>query len=519
MPDYFVGVDIGTSGCKVGVFDESYHCVCLVREGYTVDSPKPGWVELDPNVVWESFRKCLHAALKTLSLVPSKSRFAMSFSVLGDGLIVTDKSGRPLYSGILSSDIRSVDYAKQIEDDLGNDLLSRITGRASHPMTVLPRILWAKSKLLRNKPTGIVFQDFHSWLFTRLGVGPITDYSIASGSLLFDLSTKDWSDQLLAYAEVGKDSLPQVVEAGTVAGVLREPVLAELGFPPGCEVTLVTGAMDQWCNLLGSGSVNQGDCTCSMGTVECVAIILHPSVETDALIKLGMYKAPGVRRDQFVTHALLWNGGGSLGWFCENFAKQEKMTAEKTGVSVYDIVVNPEPKAHGVFFLPHLSGSGTPWMDPLSKGAILGLTLATDVVSLANAIIEGVTFEIKENIVRLENLGVPIKSLKVVGGGSKSDKWLQLKADVLGKVVRRLAFGEAGCMGSAVLARKAMDPSADVAEIAENVVKIEREFEPSSMSEEYARKYEVYKRIYPTLRSLNHYIATVGAEWPVRPRG
>jgi xylulokinase len=507
LSNYLIGVDIGTSGCKLVIFDENYQILSLAHEEYSVNSIKSGWVELEPKDVWGALCNAMRAAIKQIDTNLTDRNFYLSFSVLGDGLLLANKKGELLYPGILSSDFRSIAFADQITNDFGNDYIMKITGRAIHPMTVLPKILWAQHNLpdLINEDT--IYHDFQSWLFTKLGVGPVTDYSNASGTLLYSLEKRTWFDELLAYAGLKTSNLPECVAPGTMVGTLKDSLLQELGFPAGSKVRLIVGAMDQQCNALGSGTVEPEDCIYSMGTVHCLNFILQPSADINSLIKIGSYKFPTTIPGQFSAVTLLFNGGGSLKWFCQNFARKEKEEAEQINSNIYNFILHSEPRTKSIFYLPHLSGSGTPWMNPLSRGAFLGLTLAADVPSMANAIIEGVGFELKENLSKLEELNIFVRNFKVIGGGSKSDKWLQLISDILNQKVIRLANNEAGCLGAAILAGYGGQLYNDLKSISKKAINIDKIFEPSEKVELYQKKFEIYQKIYPIIKDLNYSIA------------
>jgi xylulokinase len=504
---YLVGIDVGTSACKVAIFNERFELLSLASEKYNVNMPRPGWAEFNPNQIWDGVCKAVRTALEGLRVELVQQLFSVSFSVFGEGLITLDGKGEILYPGILCSDLRSTEIVSRMANDIDRYELFSTTGRTLHPMAVVTKIIW----LGENRPDVVTshtrFVDMHCWLHTKLGTGTITDHSTASGTMLFDIWRKAWSQDLLAYARIKSENLPKSVQAGTGVGHPVSEAASELGFPDARNVQIVVGAMDQMCNAVGSGTVFPGELICSMGTVEAVTVALATSdLECGALVGLNMPIVPSAIADQYVTHVFLWDGGRSLNWFCEKFAWKEREAAEASGTDVYSYILNQEPCARGVFFLPHLSGSGMPWQDPLSRGCFLGLTPAADVPSLAQAIIEGVTFELKINLDNLNSLGMYTTGLRVVGGGSRSGKWLQLKADVLERQVSRLAISEAGCMGAALLAGYGANLFGDLAKASKEAAITAESFQPSQRSEEYQRRYEVYKRIYPTIASLNQMI-------------
>jgi xylulokinase len=509
--EYLVGVDVGTSGCKVAVFDERHQLQASDQRGYALIAPRPGWIEFDPEAIWAALCGAVRGALAQLGTGLHRDAFCLGFSVFGEGLILADPSGRPVHRGILSSDVRSAAVAERMERDLDRATWYRRTGRLPHPMAVATKIIWARENLRGIVDGRTRFLDVGSWLFGRLGAGWVTDYSVASGTMLLDLDSLRWAPDLLAYAGIGLDSLPTPVQAGTRLGAPGAEAADSLGFPEAGQVRLVVGAMDQLCNAVGSGTVTPGDVVCSTGTVEAVTVVLDPTSVIEALMELNVPRLPSAIAGQFVTMMLLWNAGGSLRWFCDHFARKEKEEAEARGSDVYTALLRDEPKSRSVFFLPHLSGSGTPWMNPNSRGAFLGLTMAADVASLAHAIVEGLTFELKANLDAFVGSGARINDLVIVGGGSRSDRWLQLKADILQRTVSRLATEEAGCRGAAILAGCGCGLLDDPAAAARQWVQIGQTFSPSGEAGRYQRKYEVYRQIYRALESTNRAIVDLDA--------
>ncbi len=375
-------------------------------------------------------------------------------------------------------------------------------------MAVITKIVWLKENIPEIVGPQALFLDMHSWIQVKLGIGPVVDRTLASGTMLFDITSMEWDPELLAYAGVAERALPRCRPAGALLGPPSTEAAAELGLARAAQVQIVTGAMDQACNAVGSGTVLPGGVVCSIGTVEAVTIVLDPAVHPQRLIDLNMPIVPSAIGGQFMAHVLLWDAGRSLSWFCANFARKEEEEAAARNLSVYEELLSGEPRARNVFYLPHLSGSGMPWQDPTSRGAFLGLTTTTDVVSVAHAIIEGLTFELKLNLDAMESVGMPLNELRVVGGGSKSDRWLQLKADVLGKPISRLEFGEAGCLGAAILAGYGCGLLDDPVAASRRIARSAESFRPSAEGVDlYRRKYAIYRRIYPTLQDLNREIS------------
>jgi len=507
---YLIGVDVGTSSCKAAVFDDELRLCALAQREYPLDAPRPGWAEFQPERLWDAVCETVRSALAQLD-GSGGHEFGLCFSVFGDALIVADGAGRVRCPGILSTDTRSATIAERIARDVGCTAVFARTGRLPHNSAPAPRMMWVRENLPEMAGADTHFFDVLGWLHVRLGLGAVSDYSNASGSMLFEIDAKRWCGELLSYAGVAESSLYHAVQAGTVLGRPAAEAARALGFADACSVQVVVGAMDQMCNATGAGAVEPGNLVCSIGTVEAVTVVLDPQVEPHALMELNMPRGMGALAEQFITLVLLWDAGRSLRWLCDGFAVAEKEQAQRTGRSVYDVVLEGDPADRGVLFLPHLSGTGTPWQDADSRGAFIGLTTASDVRSLAHAVIAGVTYELRTNVDGLGAAGMGINDLKVVGGGARSDTWLQLKADVLEREVHRLAFGEAGCLGAALLAGYGCGLFDDLPAASRRYARTAEVFRPSARVADHRRRYAIYRQLYPALKPLHAQIARLDA--------
>jgi xylulokinase len=216
---------------------------------------------------------------------------------------------------------------------------------------------------------------------------------------------------------------------------------------------------------------------------------------------------PHVKKGMYVSLAFSYTGGNLLRWYRDTFAQDMVKEAEKTGADVYDLILKDVPEGPtGIYVLPHFVGAGTPYMDPESKGAITGLTLGNTREQFVKALLEGVTYELRLNLERLEEAaGVKIDRLRAVGGGAKSRMWLQLKADIIGKEVASLAISECGCLGAAILAGVGVGEYSTVDEAVELVVSEVDLFQPDpDMHRQYTEKFAIYPELYPALKELTH---------------
>jgi xylulokinase len=280
---------------------------------------------------------------------------------------------------------------------------------------------------------------------------------------------------------------------------------ADLGFsrPP----VVVTGGHDQACGALGVGLMRPGLAMVSTGTAEVVEVALDAPVLNAALYEGNISVYAHTARDLYLAMTLNHSGGLLLRWFRDQFgAMAVARAADQPGLDAYDLLLAEAPAAPtSLLILPHWAGSGTPTFDTASKGAMLGLTFATTRGEIAKALLEGLTFELRVNLDLLHKGGVVIDELRAVGGGARSDLWLQLKADITGVPVVAPAVTDAACWGAALLAGYGAGCFDDLTTMASGAVRLARRFDPHpERAEAYAARYALYREVYPLLRDCLH---------------
>jgi xylulokinase len=278
---------------------------------------------------------------------------------------------------------------------------------------------------------------------------------------------------------------------------------AQLGLPKGCKV--VTGGHDQPAGALGAGIIKERIAIDATGTVECFAPAFSRPVMNPVMLRNNFCCYYHVAPRLYVTLAFNFTGGSLLRWFRDTMAGEEKAEAKRRGVDVYDILMAKMSAAPtDLFVLPHFTMTGTPYMDPTPTGAIIGLNLATSKAKLIKAVLEGISYEMKLNIELLEEAGVVVDELRAIGGGAKSERWLQLKADMFNKRIVRLTTTEAACQGVSIAAGVATGEYASFSEAVGAIVKPDKVFLPNrSRAKMYEEKLAEYRRIYPALKTIH----------------
>ncbi len=498
-----MGLDIGTTGTKAIVFNLDGNIISQAYREYPLIYPKPGWIELDPKEVWQKVKEALQEANSGARSDPVK---AFAISCLGEACVPITKDKEILDRSIIGFDPRGNEEAEWWEERTGKREVMDITGQPITGITTINKLMWWRT----NKPQVFnkawKFLCYEDFAFFMMGLPPTVDYSIASRMMCLDIRKKSWSERLLGLADINENLLAEPVASGTVVDELSKETCNELGFSPG--VRGVTGGHDQPAGALGAGIIREGLAMNATGTVECITPCFSKPVLNEEMVNHNYCCYPHVVPDMYVTLAYNFTGGSLLRWYRDTLAKEEKEEAERAGKDVYDIIIGRATKEPtNLFILPHFTMTGTPYFDSNSKGAIIGLTLATRKGDIAKAVLEGITYEMMMNIDYLDRAGVRINELRAIGGGAKSPIWLQLKADMFGKRILSLNVSEAACLGDAILAGVAIGEYDSIERAVERVVKKIKEYNPNPKRKSiYKKKLRIYEGIYPALKELSHKI-------------
>ena len=492
-----MGLDIGTTGTKAIVFDADGNMLAAAYREYSLQSPRQGWLELDPNEVWENVK----AAVGEAAAGASDPVKAVAISCLGESAVPLSKDGEVLYPTIVGFDNRAMTLCDEwLATQDAREIMS-ITGMPANQMYTIIKLMWLKENepdVYRQIWKYACYEDYAIW---RMGFPPTIDYSLASRTMAFDVQEKRWSERVCDMAGVDVGLWSEAVPSGTIVGELSDSAAADLGLPKGCRV--VTGGHDQPAGAVGAGVVESGVSIDATGTVECFGLAMTDPVLNDAMRESNLCCYPHVAPDLYISLAFNLTGGSLLKWFRDNFAQEEARIAEERGVDVYDVLMEEmadEPTS--LFVQPHFTMTGTPHFDADPVGAIVGLSLTTTKAEIIKAIVEGITWEMKLNLNLLDDAGARVSELRAIGGGAKSDKWLQLKADMFNRPVAKLTISEATALGDAIAAGVAVGEYASFEQAVAQLVRPERVFEPDpKRAAFYEEGLDRYRALYPALRT------------------
>lgn len=485
------GVDIGTSGCKCTIMTADGQTLASRYQAYAV-SRTTGAHEVDAAVIWEAARAVIQGACAD----SGGEVEALCITSFGESCVLLDEAGRELAPILLYTDPRGGEECVRLNERLGERTIARLTGHRPNPMYFLPKLMWIR----QNQPE--LYRRIHTilpvnaYVAFRLSGEAVCDVSLAACTMMLDVRRRGWCGPLLEAAGIRRDILPQVAEAGTAIGTVRPAIAAELGLP--AHMRVVIGCHDQVAAAVGAGALRPGMAVNGSGTVECVTPVFSDIPDSPALFDGGfaVVPAPG---GLYVTYAFIFTGGALLQWYRDNFAGEIRAKAKAEGTNAYallDAAVRPAPS--GLLTLPHFAGAATPYMDTAAKGAICGLSLENDAADVYRSLLEGVAYETRINLDRLEEAGIRVESLRATGGGARSAVWLQIKADILRRPIDTLAADEAGTVGSILLAGTAAGAYASLNE-AMDTVKTRRRVEPAADGA-YEGIYARYTRLYAALQ-------------------
>jgi len=492
-----LGIDVGTTGCKAAAYSLEGECLAKAYREYPTLHPRPGWAELDSTLVWQ---RCTEVIAEVAAATSRDPVVALSVSSMGEAMTPVTKNRRILGNAILCSDTRGGEYVRRFETELGQERFYLINPNILGIAYSMPKLAWIRDHmpdLYRDADRFLLWSDLVGFM---LGGEPMTSYSHANRTLLFDVYQERWSEELVETAGLDIAKLPAAVPSGTIAGTVSGRVAGELGLPP--DTVIVVGGHDQCCNALGAGVTEAGRAVCGIGTFECYAPAFRMPSDPLEVMRQGLNIEHHVVPGLYLT--FVYNQSGALvRWFRDTFARCE-MGHLPPDADIYDLLSAEMPsEPTSLLVLPYFEPTGPPEYVADASGAIVGLKTSTQRGEILKAIMESVTLYFRECLEALNRLGLGATEYVATGGGAKSDAWLQIKADVLGVPFVRPRETEAGTLGAAILAGLACGVYSSFESAVSLMVRRERLFEPDPHRHaRYREKGNVFAKLYPALRRI-----------------
>jgi len=498
---YFLGIDVGTSGTKTLAINPEGKILADALVTYPCYVPKPLWSEQDPDDWWQATVKSVRMVLKKAGLKKSDVK-AIGLSGQMHGSVFLDKADRVIRRAILWNDQRTSAECEEIERRAGGrkKLIQMVANPALTGFTA-PKILWLRNHEPRH------FDKLRKVLLPkdeirrRMTGEYATEVSDASGMLLLDVAKRRWSTELLSALELDSDMLARCCESEEVTGRLTPEAAKQLGLATDCVV--VGGAGDCAAGAVGNGIVNRGVLSTSIGT-SGVMFVYSDEVKIDPEGRIHTF-CHAVRGKWHMMGVNL-SAGGSLQWFRNELCKADMAKAKRSKTEVYDLLTEEAkaapPGSQGLFFLPYLSGERTPHADPDARGCFIGLTLAHTRGHLLRAVMEGVTYSMRDSLAIIEALGVPVRQIRASGGGSRSPFWRQIQADVFGRKVVTINTEEGPAYGVALLAAVGAGAFKNIQEACAATIRVEKETAADRRTKQvYDRAFPVYQQLYRSLKT------------------
>jgi xylulokinase len=495
-----MGLDIGTTGCKAVAFDERGKILSSAYEEYPLHIPHPDQCELDPEEVWGAIRAVI---AKTAGEVKKRDPVrALGISTLGDSVTPIGAGGEPVGNTIVgAADRRATAQAAWIEGKKSREEIFALTGAPLHAYCTIPKIMW-----LREHKSGMFekAEKFTGWqeiVHRKLGLEPAMDHSLASRTMLMNMNTLERADDLLSLCGLSPDLFYPLAPSSNVAGRLDLRGSIVLGLQKG--VTVVTGGFDQCCCALGGGVLEPGTAALTLGTLVAVMAVYDQRRLELPLLEGNHGCGCHVQEGLYFSLAYVTSAGSILRWYRDNLGLPEAEQARAQKRDPYDVIVDAAPdRPSSVFLLPYFTGTGTPWLDVNQKGTLFGLTLDTDRGEIVKAILDGICYEVRLNLESMGKAGLRYRVLRAIGGGAKSDRWMQLAADVTGIPVEVAEVTEAGCLGAAFLAGQGVGVYTSLDDI-RGITTVGKVFEPRpEHGQRYDERYETYKELRERVKGL-----------------
>jgi xylulokinase len=480
-----IGLDVGTTGARAVAVDESGSLTSSASAEYTLSMPRPGWTEQDPADWWRASREVLGRVASDVG----GDVAGIGLSGQMHGSVFLDEQLDVIRPALLWNDQRTAAQCEAITERIGAQRLIEITGSPALTGFQAPKILWLRDVepvQWRHLRHVLLPKDY---VRLRLTGELATDVSDASGTLLLDLRRRTWSAQILAALEIPIEWMPRVLESPQVSGTLSPSIAGELGLV--ANLPVVAGAGDRAAAAIGTGIVEAGSISSSIGSRG----VLFAPTEQLAIDQSGRLHAlcHAVPQRYFLM-AVTLAAGASLRWWRDILGRQ--MSYDELG----QLAASAPPGAHGLFFLPYLSGERTPHRDPNARGAFVGLRADHTRADLTRAVMEGVVFSLRDGLDIMRGLGLDIRAARATGGGARSRLWRQLQADVFNLPIQLTLAGEAPAYGAALLAGVAAGTFRDVQEAAAQVRLVEGIEEPDLEAvRAYESIYRTFRQLYPAL--------------------
>lgn len=495
---YVLGIDLGTSSLKGLVFDKEANLLATYASGYDIISPRKGYSEQDPKVWLEAFDNVLRELLSKIPDLNEKLE-GISFSGQMHSLVLLDENKEVLRNAILWNDVRTTEQCKRIINKYGEQILEINKNKVLEGFT-LPKILWVQEnepEIWAKARHILLPKDYlRFWLTDELHM----DLSDAAGTLLLDIENKEWSNEVSQEFDVPMEMLPKLVESVEYVGDFKGEIKEKYGFKN--DVKVFAGGADNACSAVGSGIVSDDTALASVGTSGVfLAREETGKEEYEGKVHYFNHAIP----DAYYTMGVTLAAGNSLDWFKRTFG--ENKSYEELLGKVSEIGVG----ANGLLFTPFIVGERTPYFDADIRGSFLGIDTSHTLDHFVRAVLEGITFSLRESQRIIEET-TQRKFTKVVsvGGGAKNRDWLQIQADIFNAEIVTLNVEEGPGLGAAMIATVGLEWFEDFQQCGDVFVNYKDSVKPIPENvDKYNEVFGIYENVYQDTKNISHQLAKI----------
>jgi xylulokinase len=498
LPQYVLGIDIGTGGTRALIMDEKGRIIASATEEHEpFASPKIGWAEQRPEDWLRAAGLAIRKAL-ALGKLRGEQIACVGFSGQMHGAVMLDNSGDVVRPALIWCDVRTDKQCKELNQKIGSDRLIQLTCNPALPNFTLTKFLWTRENEPENWSRVRSVMLPKDYVRFRLTGDRAIDMADASGTLMLDVARRQWSEEVLQAAEMDRSLLPTLYESTDVCGKVSAVGAETTGLAAGTPV--VAGAGDQAAGATGMGVVTPGTVSATIGTSGVVfAATDRPALDPRGRLHTFCHAVPGRWHVMGVTQA----AGLSLRWFRDRFASASVDDGRDSYERLTEEAATAPPGADGLLWAPYLMGERTPHLDSEARGVLAGLTASHKRAHVIRAILEGVAFSLRDTFTIFGEMNVPVKNILLGGGGARSPLWRQIQADVYEHEVEIVEAEEGAAYGAAILAGVGAKiwPSVDAACGA--VVRVAARVQPDRAN--VARmndSYKAFRRLYPAMKSI-----------------
>lgn len=505
--DYLIGLDVGTTGVKALLVNAEGGVKASATTEYPMFTPQPLWAEQNPADWWAASVTSIQRVLKN-GEVPAEDVAGIGLTGQMHGLVLLDAHGEVLRPCIMWNDQRTAAQCAAITRAVGEKRVLELTGNPVLPGFTAPKIVWVREhepEVYDQIAKALLPKDYVRY---RLTQGFFSEVSGASGTSMFDVGQRRWSDEMLEALEVPCEWLPEVTESPEVSASVSAHAAKETGLLEGTPVA--GGGGDQAAQAVGTGIVTEGLVSATLGTSGVVfAASDEYRVEPEGRLHAFCHAVPGM----WHLMGVMLSAAGSFRWYRDTLGDLERARVSDSGRDAYDLLTEAAaevpPGCEGLLFLPYLSGERTPYPDPNARGVFFGLTLRHQKAHMTRAVLEGVTFGLRDSLELMRALGLSFDEVRASGGGARSPLWRQILADVFATEIATVNVTEGAAYGAALLAGVGAGVYSNVAEACQQAIRWTDRVTPGPAVPVYEDFYPRYRALYPALKSEFEAIAGV----------